>query len=343
VKSFGDESGIFWDQPVTVGRSSANGEGSGSRPRTIVKKAPPLPPEDYTLPSNFPDLSREKRVYFDLETYDPELSSKGPGSKRDGYIVGYSLRTEDWRGEYYPIRHDYGPNLPPGQGIQYLKDTFKGYRGEVVGSNLLYEGEYADAYDVDMSQVKWKPVDWAEALLDENQFHYGIEYIAQRRLGKGKVKNHLVELYGEDYIHHMQDIHPGHMQSYGLGDLDLPLEVLPIQEKMLKEEGLTELFDLECRLMPFLLYLRKTGVRVNVSAAEKFNDTLDQKVQEELSILRHIAGFDINPDSGNDVARAFEALGLPYNKTAKGNPTFNAPWLDNHPHEIAQHIMAARK
>jgi DNA polymerase-1 len=343
MKSFGDESGIFWDQPVVVGRSSANGEGSGSRPKTIVKKPPPPPPEGYQLPTSFPNLSNEKRIYFDLETYDPDLQAKGPGSKRDGYIVGYSLRTDTWRGEYYPIRHDYGPNLPPGQGIQYLKDTFKGYRGEVVGSNLLYEGEYADAYDVDMSQVKWKPVDWAEALLDENQFHYGIEYIAQRRLGKGKVKNHLVELYGEDYIYHMQDVHPGHMRDYGLGDLDLPMEILPIQEKLLAEEGMTDLFDMECRLMPFLLYLRKTGVRVNVKAAEKFNDTLESKVKEELAILKRIAGFDLNPNAGDDIAKAFTQLGLPYQKTAKGNPTFTAPWLNNHPHEIASHIVAARK
>jgi hypothetical protein len=85
---------------------------------------------------------------LDIETHDPELQKKGPGVRRDGYLIGVAVRTNDWAGEYYPIRHANGPNLEAGNVFSWLRDNLNGYAGEVVGANLLYDADYLQYEDI---------------------------------------------------------------------------------------------------------------------------------------------------------------------------------------------------
>lgn len=98
------------------------------------------------LRTSFPVLTRAKRISIDIETHDPDLGKKGPGVRRDGYVVGVAVRTENWAGEYYPIRHN-GPNLDAGNVFGWLRDNLNGYAGEVVGANLLYDADYLQYED----------------------------------------------------------------------------------------------------------------------------------------------------------------------------------------------------
>lgn len=351
AKVHGDEEGLFWSTPVKVGRSASgktlNENGGTTVPKQTVQvlRELPSPPKDYKLPTEFPRFSEGKVISFDLETYDPDLKTRGPGSKRDGYIVGFAIRTGDWRGDYYPIRHSNGPNLEQGPVIRWLQDEFKKIRPGTVltGTNLLYEGEYAQSYGINVDNVTWRPIDFAEPLLDENQHSYSLESIATRWLQKGKVTDELKQLYGDNFKNNFDRVHPGHARAYGLGDVDLPLEVLPLQQRELESQGLSSLFDLECRLIPMLLYMRDIGVRVDLDAANNFNDRLDVQVSEEQTKIRDMIGFDVNVNSGDSLAKAFDSLGLDYPKTTQGNPSFVAPWLANHPHPLAECIVNARK
>ena len=54
-------------------------------------------------PSSFPDLTKEKLIAIDLETYDPDLIQKVSGwATSNGHIIGIAVATEDWKG-YFPI------------------------------------------------------------------------------------------------------------------------------------------------------------------------------------------------------------------------------------------------
>ena len=70
------------------------------------------PESDWVTPSSFPDLTNEKEIAIDLETCDPWLLSHGPGwaFKDRGYIIGFAVATENWKG-YFPVRHSFGGNL----------------------------------------------------------------------------------------------------------------------------------------------------------------------------------------------------------------------------------------
>lgn len=347
MRNWGDESGLFWEAPIPVGRTSAGGAPRAPRARRI-----PPDPQGYKLPEYF-DFARAKGLTIDIETSDPDLKSKGPGFRRDAYITGIGIRTADGQAKgYFPVRHARGQNLDEEQTHRWLRDGFNNLEQgtEVTGTNLMYDAEGLSLKaGVNFDKVKWRPVDWAEPLLDENQYTYNLGDIAARRLGKAKETSKLVQLYGDDYIEHFQDIHPGHAEDYVFGDLDLPAELLANQRVQLESEGLTELYDIECRLFPMLLYMRHVGVPVDIPAAHRFNDVLDQKVSEQYKTMHDMVGFDVNPNANASVARAFDQLGLTYPFTApsknhpNGQPSFIAEWLKFHSHPIAAAVQGARK
>ncbi len=77
-----------------------------------MKQSPLFPPHcEWIPPDTFPDLSGASEIAIDLETRDENLETYGPGwPRKDGYIVGYAVAVDGWKG-YYPVAHEGGGNL----------------------------------------------------------------------------------------------------------------------------------------------------------------------------------------------------------------------------------------
>ncbi|MDE2106296.1 MAG: hypothetical protein KGL39_54250, partial [Patescibacteria group bacterium] len=98
----------------------------------------PTVPADYRAPTDFPSLKGAKRIIYDIETCDPDLTEKGPGPRRDGYVAGIgisaysdlSLEKPDFI-QYYPVRHSWGPNCDWDHTWQWLRDQLNNYKGEL--------------------------------------------------------------------------------------------------------------------------------------------------------------------------------------------------------------------
>src|SRR5216683_2017527 len=245
-------------------------------------------PKDYHLPSFFPSFSSAKRISIDLESHDPSMAKDlGPGWRRDAYIVGVSVALQEdddsiGYSEYYPIMHKEGPNLDSGKVLEWLADELAFFSGEIVGANLLYDFDGFQYQGISAPLAKYRDVQWAEALLDENAPNYKLNTLAKKWLGKTKVTEELKALYVPGYIERFRDIHPGHARAYGLGDVQLPLQILEHQCKQLRKENLENLFNIESRLTPMLLYMRKMGVRVDLEKASRLAETLTEKRDEAL-------------------------------------------------------------
>ena len=294
----------------------------------------PAVPAGYRPPQDFPRIRDAKKISLDLETHDPTIMTKGPGSRRDGYIVGVGLRTNDDLARYYPIAHVAGPNCDPDKTLAWLRDELKHFKGEIVGANVaLYDGDYLQCAGVHAPQAKWRDVQWAEALLDETALSYSLETLGRKYLNESKATDGLKGLYGPAVMKHFREVHPAHAEAYSLQDTAMPLAILQKQEPLIKADGLTRLFDLECRLAPLLLYMKDLGVRVDLEKAEEASRILAQKRDESLSILEGIAGFPVDPEAGADIARACELLGVAYPMTdptpsyPSGQPSFRKEWI----------------
>ena len=198
--------------------------------------------------------------------------------------------------------------------------------------------------------AKWRDVQWAEALIDENAFNFQLQRISTKYGLGGKITDELKALYGPEYKERMNEIHPGHMRAYGRGDVEQPLQILHEQFKELKTQKLYDVYDLECRLLPMLLYMRRKGQPVDLAAATKLHDVFTTKRAEALQLATKdvgLRGFELNTENFGKpkiLAMALDHLGLVYPKTeAKGQPSITDEWLDAQTHPFGKHLAAANR
>ncbi len=307
----------------------------------------PPPPRDYHVPTQFPSLLDAKCISLDLETHDPDIVEKGCGARRsDSYIVGASISVDGFS-EYYPVRHSNGQNVDEERFWQYLRDNLNDYRGTITGANVvLYDGDWLQSKNVRPVHAKWWDVQWAEALIDDIADSYSLEALGKKYLGRGKAKQVLRELYGPDYINRFREVHPGHARAYGIGDVTMPLEIKTFQETELARLGMTDLFNLESRLAPFLLYMREQGVRVNLERAANLGKTFDSKRDAALRRARELSGVHFTEENFGRIsvlAPAFEKLGIEVPTTERGNPSITDAWLNSLEHPVGKALAAANR
>jgi DNA polymerase I-like protein with 3'-5' exonuclease and polymerase domains len=299
----------------------------------------------------YPDLSAAKLICIDLETYDPNLKEKGPGTFRnDSWIAGISIKPSDGKSIYYPIGHTEG-NLPIKAVKQYCKDQL-GTDIPKLGAKILYDLEWLNWLGVKVGGKKYD-IQVAEPLLDENRFQYNLEDIAQRRLGVGKYKDQLLFEAQKinpkikktaDIFKVLYKMPPDKVAIYACQDTDLLVPIFQQQQQEMSDQDLNRVFGVETELIDLLLQMRINGVRVNIDEAEQIRERLVANEKELHNRVNKIAGQTIDMWAAENIAIAFDRAGLPYPKTAKTKkPSFTAPWLEAHPSELAQLIVQLRK
>ena len=339
---FGDETGLLWADPVKEAAKNYRG--------------PPvaLPDCDWTPPQEFPNLDGVRELGFDIETCDPDLRGRGPGVRREGtYVCGYSLGTRD-QSWYFPIRHEGGGNMDPDMVTGYMQDILGSFTGTLFGANLQYDIDWGVQEGIDFGKVsRYIDVTLAEPLLDENLFEYNLDAILTRRYGDagGKTEEVLRQAaahykYGnpKKYLHKLPAKYVG---EYAEGDAAKPIQVY--HEHLageLERAGLSELFDLECRLLPMLVAMRRRGVQVvPEERVAEIGHYLKRRMGELTSKIHDAAGFEVSlNNAGGTLATAFDRLGIAYPiKKETGNPSFQKPWLQAHEHWFPQAIAEGRK
>ncbi len=183
-------------------------------------------------------------------------------------------------------------------------------------------------------------------LLDEYAPSYKLNGLAKKYLGEHKVTETLKGLYGPGYIERFQEVHPGHARDYGLGDVTLPLRILEAQLKQLRKEKLEDLYDLECRQVPFLLYMRKQGVRVDLKHAEHLDEMFSAKRDAALKEASRISGVELDADNFGKpsvMELLFGKLGITPPRSEAGRISVKDAWLENLDHPIGDLLAVANK
>lgn len=303
-------------------------------PTTERRNIPWTEVPDYRPPINFPRIHEAKTIVLDLET-------KGLDPLRGGKIAGIALKTGDGLvRDYWPVAHQGTQNCDQEKTFQWLRDELSQFKGEILGANSnLFDGFFLHMNNIRPKNVRWRDVQWAEALIDEEADKYALNALAKKYLNLQK--GQLEDVYGENVKEFMDEVHPAHCREYALTDLDLAEQVYAHQQKILASEKLTKLFDLECRLNPMLLHMREKGVRVDVEKAAQVEIELLKKYREGVEKLSSMVGFDVDPFSPT-IATAFDKLGITYPRTELGNPSIRTPWLKFQTHPFAQ-LLAETK
>jgi DNA polymerase-1 len=304
----------------------------------------------WSPPQELPRLAGAHMIAFDVETFDPRLAQRGPGwATGDGYVVGVSVATED-RAWYIPIRNAIDNGSPWGvdQIAGWLRDSL-GSDTPKVGANLTYDVGWLRTMGVEV-RGRLFDVQHAESLLTESG-RVNLDTLGTKYAGEGKSSNALYEwcsmAYGGGADHKQRaNIYraPAALVGpYAESDAALPLLILRKQWPLLKERGLLEVFDLECRLIPLLIAMRRQGVRVNVERAEQLHDQFVRDAELILHDLSKQAGRDVSVNSNDDLGFLADKLNIRYSRTPTGKPQFLSKWLEDHPHPTMQQVLEARR
>lgn len=260
---------------------------------------------------DFPDLQGADVICVDVETYDPDLSEKGPGAVRDGYIVGIAVATreKEW---YAPIRHEGGGNLPRDKVVRWVNEQLSTPIPK-TGANLQYDLAFLWSEGMQVSGPFYD-IQIAEPLIDENRFSYSLETLAQERLGVGKdeeamcsfIRQHFGAKAGKEKSYIWKC--PAHVVApYAKTDVRLPILILDQQLAQLRDQGLSEIWQVECDLLPILTRMHLNGVRVDI----KYAETLAVEWRDKLYELEK--SFEgINAGSSAQIAAELDKLSIPY-------------------------------
>ena len=336
-----DAIGMFWeDIPVKNGK------------RETTRIMPPIPETGWRPPTYLPDLSSARVLSIDCETYDPELLTRGPGWARGkGHIVGVSVGADGGGRWYFPIRHEVEPqdNWDPEMVLSWLRHTLSNPRQPKVGANLQYDVGWLRHEGVTV-RGELVDVQYAEALLDERA-EVNLETLGQKYLGVGKDSSLLYDWCSRFYGGKANGSQRGNIYRspprlvgpYAEADADLPMRVAIAMYPQLVREGLLELLQMECALIPLLIDMRFAGVRVNVARAEELREVLADRAVQEHKKLRDMVGFDVDINAADSLSRAFDTIGLSYGRTAKGKASFTKAFLEGLKHPLADRIREIRK
>lgn len=327
-----DDIGFFWEDRQTKA-------GKYDLPLAAIPETGWRPPEF------FPDLSAAEWIAVDTETHDPDLLSKGPGPRRDGYMVGVSIGVDTGERWYFPIAHKLGGNLPRDAVLAWLNDNLSRPNQPKIGANLSYDIDYLETAGVHV-EGPFYDVQVAEPLLDELAVTYSLDVLAHKHLNEGKVDEALYlwcsKSYGgkptrEDQAKNIWRAPVQLVGPYAEGDVDLPMRVFKIQKKKLEEQNLWNTFIMESDLIPMLVAMRRRGVAVNLARADEFYATATMEASEK---QKSLGGISVN--SPEDIVRLCKKEGIVFPRTAAGNPSFQKAWLEAHPHPAMKAITEIR-
>jgi len=300
------------------------------------------PPTEWVMPDGYPDLSEAREVSIDLETCDPNLTSRGSGwPRKDGYVIGIAVAV-DGAAWYFPIRHDNGSNLDAKQTLRWLADVCSIERDYIM-HNAMYDLGWLWAEGI---EVKGRIVDTmiVAALIDENRFSYALNALGRDYLNERKSEKDLYEAansFGVNAKSEMWKLPAHFVGAYAEQDAALTLKLWQFFKGVIIKEDVADIFDLELQVLKVVFDMRKKGVRVDLEKAEELKVYLQR---EEEKVLQESGGTDIDIWAAASIAKAFDAKGLTYPKTPKsGQPSFTKNFLANHAHALPQAVVRARE
>ena len=299
---------------------------------------------EWLPPQSFPDLSQAKEIAIDLETCDPNLEKFGPGwPRRDGYIVGYALAVDGWKG-YFPVAHQGGGNLDKGLVERYIRKVLETNADKVM-HNAAYDYGWLMAHGFTINGRVYDTM-LAAAVLDENRYSYALNSLGFDYLKEVKSEQGLKEAAADFGVHPKKDmwkLPAMYVGDYAEQDAALTLKLWNHFKILLRREEVESIFELETNLLPVLVKMTYTGIRFDRERAErciKDMKTREEALQKE---IKTAAGMPVDMWAAVSIARAFDALGVAYPRSQTGLPSFTKSFLDSNPHPLSKMILEARE
>jgi DNA polymerase I-like protein with 3'-5' exonuclease and polymerase domains len=300
---------------------------------------------EWVKPEEFPDLRQADTIAIDLETYDPDLKSKGSGSViKNGKVVGISVAVDGYSG-YFPFDHEGGGNLEKSKVIQWLTDICQSPADKIF-HNAMYDVCWIRSMGIKINGNIYDTM-IAASLVNENRFRFDLNSLGWDYVGRGKNEtelNNAAKEWGINPKSDMWKLPSMYVGKYAERDAELTLELWKVMQKELSDQDLGSIFELETDLFPCLVDMRFLGVKVDVSKAHEVKRQLTLQEEMLLHKIKKDTGLEIQIWAARSIAKVFEKLNLPFERTVKTNaPSFTKNFLSSHEHPLVKMIAEARE
>ena len=302
------------------------------------------PQTEWTPPDELKDLSNAKQIAIDLETRDPNLTTIGSGSvRKDGEIVGIAVAVDGWSG-YYPIAHEGGGNIDKKITMDWFKDVLQTPATKIF-HNAMYDVSWIRSEGL---SINGRIVDTmiAASLVNENRLRYNLDSLAKEYVGMGKSEKLLFDAakeWGVNPKKEMWRLPAMHVGEYAEQDAVATLKLWERLQQEITAQDLWDIFNVETELFPCLVDMKFKGVRVDLEKAHKIKKDLIKEEKQYLKRIKDETGLDVEIWAAASIAKVFDKLKLPYDRTPTGAPSFTKNFLSQHPNEVAQAIAQSRE
>jgi len=313
---------------------------------------------DWQIKEEFPALRNADILAVDCETRDPGLIEYGPGwTRNEGHLAGISIAAvfgQEVFSNYYPIGHivhGKDSNMNKNQVISWLQKELK-YNNPKVFANASYDLGWLSTENIQVNGLI-EDVQIMAPLIDENMWSYSLDTLGKYYLNESKnedLLNKAIKHYGlKNPKAEMHKLESQFVGKYAEQDAVLTLKLYnhfnPLIDKdPLSGKSLRQVYELETKLIPILFKMQQRGIRVDISKAEQVREEFIKQIKEKQKWLNSQAGFELNVNSGDDLGRACDKMGITYLRTTKTNkPSFTKEFMEQHSSNFVRTIRETRK
>ena len=304
-------------------------------------------------------------IAIDLETYDPNLKTKGSGAiRQDGFVTGVAIKTIH-ETVYFPLHHSDTHKTEDEKKEfwdKFSKNVLLNKKITKVFHNAMYDVCWIRAVTGKMIEGRIVDTMIAASVIDENRFKYSLDSLGKDYLNEEKYKYDLqqktIEWSGgtvKDPMTNMHKLPASLVKDYAKQDVNLTFKLWKKFDKKLdevlytneKKESKTcrKIFELETELFLCLVDMKFKGVRIDVLKLRSLGEELRKKRDDILESIKKETGLEIKIWAASSIKELLEKRDITdYKKTPKsGMPSLPKDYLATHKDECLRKVAEARE
>ncbi len=303
---------------------------------------------EYTLFLNLSDLKAlaHRIRSAGLLAIDTETTGTDP---MEADLVGISFCLKEGKAFYLPLKHHYlgvPEQIPWTEARNVLKDVLEDDTVLKVGQNIKYDACVLKRHGIALKGISFDTM-IASYVINPSLRQHNLDALAQHYLNHKMITYQDVAGKGKN-TRGFEEVSLEKACEYSCEDADMTLRLKRILGEKLREEQNEALFnDLEMKLLPVLLDMEMTGIKIDSGLFEKMSADFASEMKTVEKTIHSEAGMEFNLNSPQQLGKVlFEVLKLPGGKkTAKTKRySTDVKVLQNlsESHEIASDLLRYR-
>jgi len=267
------------------------------------------------------ELKQQKSFCVDLETTSLNATQAD--------IVGWAFSWRNDMGYYIPVDAPPGQRtIDPAQVLEAVRPLLEDPDVEVINQNIKYDMIVLRRAGVEVRGLGVDPM-VGDYLLDAGARSHGLDTLAQKYLQHRMIP--ISDLIGSGKQQKkMFEVDVDKAAEYAAEDARVAWQISGKIAEELRREGLWDLYwDLERPLIPVLVDMEFTGIRVDVDELKRQSQALTARLEQLVGEIHAEAGREFNIDSPIQLrAILFDELNLPVLKRTKTGPSTDQDVLE---------------